>query len=174
MADSHASDRLAQRLARSAYSRRATIGALGGGALSTLGALRHTPSRAAAQATPTAGSAAGLDLDPETLSNIAQALWMPTATFDQLPEATRELLAAPKNSNAAFGERMRYYLQNLIDYPDSFTPSYADRYQALIHHADALSPHQAYVYTGLLGADKTRAFDPIPEQANLQFPQPTA
>jgi predicted secreted hydrolase len=172
VADSNTFDRFAKRLARSSHSRRATLGALGGGALATLGALRSAPGVAtAAQATPTADAAAGLDLDQETLSNIAQALWMPTATFEQLPEATRELITAPTNSNAAFGERMRYYLQNLIDYPDSFTPSYADRYQALIQHADTLSPHQSYVYTGLLGADKTRDFDPIPEKANLQFPQ---
>lgn len=127
----------------------------------------------AAQATPSAAPAA---LDPETIDNIAQALWMPTATIDQFPAEVQQQIAAPTNSNAAFGERMRYYLQNLIDYPDSFTPDYTDRYQTLIDHAQTLSAHEAYVYTGFIGADKTRDFDPVAPMgesgtANLEFPR---
>lgn len=171
MPDSNPLDQLARRLASASHSRRATLGALGGGALAAIAAARSTTRlAAAAQATPTAASDA-LDIDPRTLDNIAQALWMPGASFDELPEATRTQLRAPQNSNAAFGERMRYYLQNLIDYPDSFTPNYEDQYRLLQQYAGSLSPHQSYIYTGLLGADKTRDFDPIPDRANLEFPQ---
>ena len=169
-------DKFAKRLAQASHSRRATLGMLSSGALAAIAAQTPTAGLAAAQATPAATPAATptagqIDLDPETLSNIAQALWMPTASFDDLPETVRQQISQPKNANAAFGERMRYYLQNLLDYPDSFTPNYTDRYQTLMKYADSLSPHQAYVYTGFLGADNTRDFDPIPQQANFQFPQ---
>lgn len=164
-------DQLARRLASASHSRRATLGALGGGTLAAIAAARANPTlTAAAQATPTA-AASTIDLDAATLDNIAQALWMPGASFDQLPATVQDQLSEPRNSNAAFGERMRYYLQNLMDFPDSFTPNYDDQYRLLQQYADSLSPHQSYIYTSLLGMDKTRDFDPIPEKPNLTFPE---
>ncbi|MBA2518468.1 MAG: ATP-binding protein [Chloroflexia bacterium] len=163
-------DQLARRLAPAPRSRRATLGALVGGLLAASGRGRARPALAApaSQATP---ASAGPALDPETISNIAQALWLPAATVDQFPAEVQQRIMAPANSNAAFGERMRYYLQNLIDYPDSFTPDYTERYQTLIAHAATLSAHQSYVYNNFLGADKTRDYDPIPPRAELRFPQ---
>ena len=172
MSGSNGFDALARRLATSAHTRRGTLGAAGAGLLAA--AMAGRAPRAAAQATPvatpTADPAATLDLDPLTLRQIAQALWLPAATFDELPAEVRAAISAPRNSNAAGGERIRYYLRNLLDYPDSFTPDYSQRYRTLLDYADSLSPHQAYVYTGFLGADKTRGFDELTAPADLQFP----
>ncbi len=78
------------------------------------------------------------------------------------------------NSDAAFGERMRYRLQDMIDNPYSFLPSYTTRYQTLIKYAQSLTPHQAYAMTMLLGKDAARLYPDMPLTAELQFPSVNA
>ena len=91
---------------------------------------------------------------------------------EQLPPDVLARLTSPANSNRAFGERMQYRLQRMLRYPDSFTPSYKRRYQTLLRHADSLSPHQAYAMTAtLLGPDSSKGYEPLPQQANLRFPE---
>jgi hypothetical protein len=78
------------------------------------------------------------------------------------------------NSDAAFGERMRYRLQDMIDNPYTFLPSYQTRYETLIANAQSLTPHQAYAMTMLLGQDSARLYADMPETAELEFPRVNA
>lgn len=110
-------------------------------------------------------------LDAETKDNIAQALWLPAFDADALPEEVRERVAGEKNSNAAFGERMRYRLRHLLDHPYSFNPKQRRRYELLSEHAASLSPHQAYAMSALLGGDSSKGYKRIPAKAGLTFPR---
>ena len=110
-------------------------------------------------------------LDADTADNIARALW--TETFDPstLDPRTAEFVNSAKNSNAAFGERMRGYLQDLKKRSLSFVPSYARRYELFIEHCAELSAHQAYVMSNLLGSDTVEGYELLGETAGLQFPR---
>lgn len=79
--------------------------------------------------------------------------------------------AQDKNSPAAFGARMRYRLQDLIDHPYSFVPSYESRYKTFLKYSDSMTPHQAYAMTVLLGPDSARGYDNIPNTFALTFPE---
>ncbi len=110
-------------------------------------------------------------LDAETADNIARALW--TEKFDPstLEPRTAEFLNSAKNSNAAFGERMRGYLQDLIKRSISFVPSFRERYEFFTEHCTTLSAHQAYVMSNLLGSDTVEGYQLLGETAGLQFPR---
>lgn len=82
----------------------------------------------------------------------------------------RNMIESEKNSDAAYGARMRYRLQDMLDNPYSFLPSYKERYQTLAGYAESLTPHQAYAMTMLLGRDSTRLYPDMPVTAELQFP----
>lgn len=69
------------------------------------------------------------------------------------------------------GERMAWRLRDLIDQPYSWVPSYAKRYEMLLKHCEALTPHQAYAMTMLLGPDSARGYDRIPNTFALTFPE---
>ncbi|HEX8457723.1 MAG TPA: lipocalin-like domain-containing protein [Pyrinomonadaceae bacterium] len=81
---------------------------------------------------------------------------------------------ADRGSDAAFGERMRYRLQDMIDNPYSFLPGYEKRYETLSAYAQSLTPHQAYAMTMLLGQDSARLYPDMPETSELQFPRVNA
>ena len=83
-------------------------------------------------------------------------------------------MAKDLDSNAARGERIRYRIDTLLANPWSFLPSYADRYTMLRKHADALTPHQAYAMTELLGRDSSHYYPDMPQTAELQFPKVNA
>ena len=123
-----------------------------------------------AAASPVAGG--GLEaLDAETKDNIAQALWLPEWDETAIPAEVREMLASEKNSPRAYGERMAARLRALIDEPETFTPDHGPRYEALLQHCEALSPHQAYAMANLLGPDVAQGFAPLPPKADFTFPQ---
>src|SRR2546421_4975895 len=82
--------------------------------------------------------------------------------------------SADRNSEAAFGARMRYRLRDMIDNPYSLLPSYEKRYETLLAYAQSLTPHQAYAMTMLLGQDSARLYPDMPETAELQFPRVNA
>ena len=113
-------------------------------------------------------------VDQETLDNIAQALWLPELKTDQLPQNILACLVSEKNSNKAFGERMQFRLRDMLAHPDSFTPSYRKRYKTFLQYTTALTPHQAYVMTNLLGMDSSRGYQEIPPKANFHFPHEDA
>src|SRR5262245_10646145 len=113
-------------------------------------------------------------LDADTRDCIAQALWMRELCADALPEDVLERVLSYKNSSHAFGERMAYRLEAMLERPDSFTPSYEKRYNMLLQHCDALSVHQAYAMTGLLGLDSSKGFQQIPATPDFQFPRDNA
>ena len=113
-------------------------------------------------------------LDADTKESITQALWVEELHADQLPPDVLERLTSAKNSESAFGERMQYRLQHMLEHPESFTPSYRTWYEALIAQAASLTPHQAYAMTALLGTDSVKGYERIPERAGLQFPRDNA
>ena len=110
-------------------------------------------------------------LDAETRENIARVLWMDEFEEKKIPDEIVSRLHSVKNRNRSFGERMHYRLQELIDHPESFTPSYWKRYQALQKYCDSLSPHQAYVMSHFLGLDSARGYAEIPAVGNIEFPR---
>jgi len=83
-------------------------------------------------------------------------------------------MATDSDSDAARGERMRYRIDAMLAEPWSFLPSYADRYALMRKHAEALTPHQAYAMTGLLGRDSSHFYPDMPQTAELQFPKVNA
>ena len=81
------------------------------------------------------------------------------------------LAAVDKNSPEQFAARMRYRLQDLIDKPYSFIPSYAKRYEMLLEYCNSMTAHQSYAMTMLLGTDSARGYDKIPNTFALTFPE---
>ena len=110
--------------------------------------------------------------DEGTRDHIAHALWM--TEFDAAkiaPEIARGL-ANPKNSPAAYGDRMRRYIRYLVDHPLSRTPNHRKIYERLLPYCRELSPHQSYVIqTAFLGPASTVGYDVVPARADLQFPR---
>ena len=157
---------------------------LAGLAFALSGGATSLQSRAAAQgtATPAASPAVnapptvdvnGVALDAETLANVAQALWLDEWDMAKVPAETVDAVVAAKNRGDAFAERMLVRLQALIDDPETFTPSYATRYDAfgdILREAGTQSAHQAYAMTSLLGPDASRAFNPLPKPV-FDFPE---
>lgn len=111
------------------------------------------------------------DLDELTRENIALALWMKEFKAKKIPKGVRSRLLSKKNSPEAFGERMRYRIQDLLDNPDSFTPGYSKRYKKLLEHCDSLTSIQAYALNHLLGMDSSRGYQDIPDASNIEFPR---
>jgi predicted secreted hydrolase len=179
--DSSAFDRLAKHVAASSLSRREALRRLSGAA--SAGAMGAKWRSAQAQdATPAAaplskaGAQAQLDaLDPDTRDSLARALWLPELRTDDLsPELLSTILAA-KNSNEAFGLRMGSRLLELINTPISFVPGDAEeRMATLLPYCASLSPHQAYIMTDLIGNEAADGYRPVPDKADLQFPQANA
>jgi len=69
-----------------------------------------------------------------------------------------------------FSTRMRARLNDLLSNPDTFTPDYTERYQALLEHCDDLSAHSAYAMTMLLGKDSSRGYRELPTHPSFEFP----
>src|SRR2546421_814468 len=63
-------------------------------------------------------------LDAETKDNVAAALGLTRFAPNRIPRDIQERLCSPKNSAAAFGERTRFRLADLLAHPDSLTPPY--------------------------------------------------
>lgn len=108
---------------------------------------------------------------PETLENIARVLWLNEYEEDKVPSTIQEKIASPANSQAAFGQRTRLFLDDLLQNPDSCSPDYAQRYQTFKRYAEEISPHQAYAIGGLMGPDASRGFREIPPEITFEFPK---
>jgi len=159
-------------------SRRQTLHALGLSALALAqvqriaGATARSAHQITSTPVTTTDDASGLDaLDDLTKDFIAQALWLDEWDTSKIPAPVLEKLASGKNSNRAFGERMTARLQALIDDPETFTPSYADRYAEFLEHTGSMSPLQVYAMSNLLGPDNAKDFPPLPPRADFTFPQ---
>ncbi len=111
------------------------------------------------------------ELDDITADNIARVLWSRRFEDAEIPAEILNKLKSDKNNPEAFGKRMQYRLQELMDYPDSFTPSYRKRYQKFLQNSSSLYALQAYVMTHLMGLDSVKGYKMIPDEANLKFPQ---
>lgn len=115
---------------------------------------------------------AALDaLDADTKDSIAQSLWLDQFDPIRMSPDILTKLADPKNSNQAFGQRQRYRLRKLLDHPEPFGGDNRRRYEFLIRHYEALSPHQAYAMCAVMGGDTVIGYKEMPERANFQFPR---
>ncbi len=74
-------------------------------------------------------------------------------------------------TKATYDSALRARLRELLANPDSFTPSYRDRYQFMAEHCDGLTAHSTYAMTQILGRDASRGFTEVPEVPKLSFPQ---
>ena len=166
---------------QASVSRREALRRLGGAASAGVAGASWRSARAQ-DATPAAtplsiaDAQAQLDaLDPDTRDSLARALWLPELRADALsPELLASILAA-KNSNEAFGLRMGARLLELIATPISFVPGDAEeRLATLLPYCASLSPHQAYIMTNLIGNEAAEGYRPVPDKADLQFPQANA
>ena len=111
------------------------------------------------------------ELDELTRENIALALWMKEFKAKEIPNNVKKRLLSKKNSPEAFGERMRFRIQDLMDNPDSYTPSYSKRYKKLLEQCESLTSIQAYAMNHLLGMDSSRGYQNIPDESNIEFPR---
>ncbi len=110
--------------------------------------------------------------DETTREHIAHALWMNDFDAAKIAPDVASRLAEPKNSPAAYGDRMRRYIRFLIDHPLSRTPNYRKIYDRLLHYCNELSPHQSYVIQmAFLGPPSTVGYDMVPARADFQFPR---
>jgi len=110
--------------------------------------------------------------DETTRDHIAHALWMGKFDAARIAPEIASRLADPKNSPAAYGDRMRRYIRFLIDHPLSRTPSHRKIYDRLLRHCEELTPHQSYVIqSAFLGPPSTVGYDMIPARADFQFPR---
>ncbi len=115
-------------------------------------------------------------MDDATRADIAGALWLDdqdaAAIAAAVPPEAAAALAGPRNAPAAHGERMRLFLEHLLQHPVSRTPAMDAVYRRLLAEVGDLSPHQAYaIQTGFLGAPAAVGYDPIPVPAGLEFPR---
>jgi hypothetical protein len=111
-------------------------------------------------------------LDDETAEHIANALWMSAYDPTRIPQSIIEKIFSKNNSSAAFGSRMRTYLDWLLAHPQSHNPNYKRRYEKLKACCSELTVHQAYVITSkFLGLNASQGFEPMPKAADLQFPR---
>lgn len=110
--------------------------------------------------------------DDPTREHIAHALWMNEFDTARIDPNILSTLADPKNSPAAYGDRMRRYIRYLMDHPVSRTPSYRKIYKRLLPYCDELSPQQSYVLQStFLGPASTVGYDWIPTRADFEFPR---
>lgn len=117
------------------------------------------------------GAPLAFEPDAETKENIAAALWLNEYDPAAIPPDIISRIESEKNSNAAFGERMRWNLSTMLANPDSFTPDYTELYTTFMEHAGELSPHQAYGMANSLGLDSSRDYQEIPPEITFEFPR---
>lgn len=109
--------------------------------------------------------------DVETRENIAAALWLSEYDETAIPAEILGRINSGINSDAAFGERMRWRLSSLLASPDSFTPDYTELYKKLGDYSARLTPHQAYAMTALLGLDSSGGYQGLPQAVSFKYPQ---
>lgn len=109
-------------------------------------------------------------LDETTKSNIAQALWLKEYDEKAIPGALLSKIKSRKNSNAAFAQRFRERLEEMIRHPLSFVPSRKEQYRFLQGHSQNLSPGQFYARTHYLGPESVVGYEPVPANPQFSFP----
>jgi hypothetical protein len=85
--------------------------------------------------------------------------------------STGALPQTDPSSPQAFGERMKYRLNDMVANPYTFLPDYSKYYEALLEHVDALTPQQALAMSMLLKGDSARGYPDMPNTAELRFPE---
>ncbi len=112
-------------------------------------------------------------LDQDTLDDVARVLWHRPGKLEEsdLPANVQAALVSERNSEAAFGRRMRERLRRLIEQPAPLVQSYRDRYELFLEHCDRLTPKQAHALNILLGTDASLGYEPIPKEADIQLPR---
>jgi predicted secreted hydrolase len=113
-------------------------------------------------------------MDEETVDNIMRTLWLYDTgkyDFNNLSDAVLDELLQEKNYNSKYEERMRYRLNDMLKNPDTYTPSYENKYKTFLKYIENISPHEAYVLSDFFGLDSNRDYEEIPPVADMQFPR---
>ena len=112
-------------------------------------------------------------MNPITLQNIAQALWMKDYDASKIaPDVLRRIESAA-NSEAAYAERFLLRLQQLEDNQLSFVQGRTERYALLRQHllqTKAMSPREFYASCLFLGPESNTGYAPVP--LDPAFPPP--
>lgn len=113
-------------------------------------------------------------MNPITLQNIAQALWMKEYDAAKIPPQLLRRIESAANSEAAYAERFLLRLQQLEDSQLSFVPGRTERYALLRQHlrqAKAMSPREFYASCLFLGPESNTGYAPVPLDPQFTFPQ---
>ncbi|MCC5951399.1 MAG: hypothetical protein JJU45_04820 [Acidimicrobiia bacterium] len=110
-------------------------------------------------------------LDEATTQDVAAMLWQRELDPDTIPDDLAATLASPRNSAAAHGERMRRFLEHLLESRPSHTVDRSDLYRALLDEVDELNPLQLYVLRNLLDRNANEGYEPVPNPVVLEFPR---
>lgn len=113
-------------------------------------------------------------MNPITLQNIAQALWMKEYDAAKIPPGVLERIQSAVNSEAAYAKRFLQRLQQLEENPLSFVPGRAERYALLRQHlqqTSAMSPREFYASCLFLGEESNAGYAPVPLDPSFPFPQ---
>lgn len=110
-------------------------------------------------------------LGKETLEDIAHLLWLTSFDEDRIDDEIKAALADYKNSSAAAGERMRRFLNYLINHPLAHVPDRSPQWKALLSYCESLTPLQTYAMRNLLGREANQGYLPMPDEVHLKFPR---
>jgi hypothetical protein len=121
-------------------------------------------------------SATAADVDTQTQTDVANALWKLTYKPGEIPPRIRNKLKDPRNSNSSIGSRLTFYLNDRVNNPISFTPDYSQNYANLALYNSSVNVHQAQTRNAYLGEDRSTGFRDIPAPGPdvLPFPQSDA
>jgi predicted secreted hydrolase len=80
-------------------------------------------------------------------------------------------LTSRRNSPAETAQRVRRYLQHLLEHPVSRVPDRSELWRAMLEHCDELSPLQAYTMRQLMGSASNAGYPSMPDRVELEFPR---
>lgn len=113
-------------------------------------------------------------MNPITLQNIAQALWMKDYDASKIPPDLLRRIESAANSEAAYADRFLLRLQQLEDHQLSFVQERTERYALLRQHllqTKAMSPREFYASCLFLGPESNTGYAPVPLDPQFSFPQ---
>ena len=113
-------------------------------------------------------------MNPITLQNIAQALWMKEYDAAKIPPDLLARIEGAANSEAAYAQRFLLRLKQLEENQLTFVQGRAERYALLRQHLQqtgAMSPREFYASCLFLGPESNTGYAPVPLDPQFTFPQ---
>jgi predicted secreted hydrolase len=124
---------------------------------------------------PAPSSPAPTAAEPASVGDAAQdvAHLLHQRTFDPttIDPGVLTTLTSRRNSPAETAQRLRRYLQHLLEHPVSRVPDRSELWRSMLEHCDELSPLQAYTMRQLMGSASNAGYPAMPDRVELQFPR---